>query len=176
MTQPTPILYLDIEGTVRKDEEELGRPIRGPGDIEVFPEAVEMMRRWEEGGGLIVGMEWWPEILNDEMSFRDAAEIDARINQLCNGAIAKTLWCAHDPEYPNFNFARCTCNRSSPGLLINLEHQMNLVGLQHPSKMHFPAWMALVVGKYDSTRILAEKVDIDFECADDWREMAQYVV
>ena len=30
--------------------------MNGPEDVEVFPEAVEMMRRWKQGGGRIIGV------------------------------------------------------------------------------------------------------------------------
>ena len=34
-----PVLYLDMDGTVRKGKDELGRFVNGPEDVEVFPEA-----------------------------------------------------------------------------------------------------------------------------------------
>jgi histidinol phosphatase-like enzyme len=50
--RPTPVLYLDIDGTVRQGKDDaLGRFVNGPADVVVFPEAVEMMRRWKAGGG-----------------------------------------------------------------------------------------------------------------------------
>ena len=51
-----PVLYLDLDGTVRQGKDDaLGRFVNGPEDVVVFPEAVEMMRRWKAGGGRIVG-------------------------------------------------------------------------------------------------------------------------
>jgi D-glycero-D-manno-heptose 1,7-bisphosphate phosphatase len=55
--RPTPVLYLDIDGTVRQGKDDaLGRFVNGPEDVVVFPEAVEMMRRWKAGGGRIIGV------------------------------------------------------------------------------------------------------------------------
>jgi hypothetical protein len=33
-----PVLYLDLDGTVRKGKDELGRFVNGPDDVELFPE------------------------------------------------------------------------------------------------------------------------------------------
>src|SRR6266487_5006431 len=58
MTAPrrvVPVLYLDLDGTVRQGKDDaLGRFVNGPEDVAVFPEAVEMMRRWKAGGGRVI--------------------------------------------------------------------------------------------------------------------------
>ena len=52
-----PVLYLDLDGTVRQGKDDaLGRFVNGPEDVAVFPEAVEMMRRWKAGGGRVIGV------------------------------------------------------------------------------------------------------------------------
>jgi D-glycero-D-manno-heptose 1,7-bisphosphate phosphatase len=51
-----PVLYLDLDGTVRHGKDELGRFVNGPEDVVVFPEAVERMRKWKQGGGRIIGV------------------------------------------------------------------------------------------------------------------------
>ncbi|MFI6927328.1 hypothetical protein ACIBIZ_45875 [Nonomuraea spiralis] len=47
-----PVLYLDIDGTVRE-----ARFVNGTEDVRVFPEAVEVMRRWKQDGDRIIGVE-----------------------------------------------------------------------------------------------------------------------
>lgn len=54
--RPTPVLYLDLDGTVRHGVDDLGRFVNSPDDVVVFPEAVELMRRWKQGGGRIIGV------------------------------------------------------------------------------------------------------------------------
>jgi D-glycero-D-manno-heptose 1,7-bisphosphate phosphatase len=52
-----PLLCLDLDGTVRQGKDDaLGRFVNGPDNVVVFPEAVEMMRRWKDAGGRIVGV------------------------------------------------------------------------------------------------------------------------
>jgi hypothetical protein len=61
----TPLLCLDLDGTVRHGKDELGHFVNGPEDVIVFPEAVEMMRRWKDAlaevdrlRGLLARLEW----------------------------------------------------------------------------------------------------------------------
>lgn len=42
---PTPVLWLDLDGTVRHGKDELGHFVNNAADVVVFPEAVQMMRR-----------------------------------------------------------------------------------------------------------------------------------
>ena len=52
-----PVLYLDIDGTVRQGKDDaLGRYVNGPDDVVVFPGAVTAMREWKSAGGRIVGV------------------------------------------------------------------------------------------------------------------------
>src|SRR5258708_7270522 len=52
-----PVLYLDLDGTVRQGKDDaLGRFVNGPEDVVIFPEAVTMMRRWKQGGGRVIGV------------------------------------------------------------------------------------------------------------------------
>jgi hypothetical protein len=62
-----PLLCLDLDSTVRKGKSELGRFVHGPGDVEVFPEAVEMMRRWKNAGGRIIGVSNQGGVANGEI-------------------------------------------------------------------------------------------------------------
>lgn len=52
-----PVLYLDLDGTVRHGHDELGRFVNGPDDVVVFPEATAMMRRWNDD--VRTAIEWW---------------------------------------------------------------------------------------------------------------------
>jgi D-glycero-D-manno-heptose 1,7-bisphosphate phosphatase len=45
MSKPTPVLYLDLDGTVRKGYDELGRFVNTKEDVEVFPEVPAILER-----------------------------------------------------------------------------------------------------------------------------------
>ena len=46
-----PMLFVELDGVVRRTAEDLGRPLRGPLDIELHLDAVERMRLWKAAGG-----------------------------------------------------------------------------------------------------------------------------
>jgi hypothetical protein len=55
--KPVPVLFLDLDGTVREGPDDpLGKFVNGPEDVRVFPEAVEQMRRWKDNGGRVLGV------------------------------------------------------------------------------------------------------------------------
>ncbi len=43
--KPTPVLYLDLDGTVRHGKDELGHFVNEPSDVVIFPEALKLMRQ-----------------------------------------------------------------------------------------------------------------------------------
>ena len=52
-----PVLFLDIDGTVRHGRgDALGKFVNSADDVVVFPEAVELMQRWKDDGGCIAGV------------------------------------------------------------------------------------------------------------------------
>lgn len=52
----TPILYLDIDGTVRKRFDELGKFVNKASDVVVFPEVPALLSKYKEAGWRIVGI------------------------------------------------------------------------------------------------------------------------
>lgn len=160
----TPLLCLDLDGTVRHGLDELGRFVNGPDDVVVFPEAVELMRRWKRGGGRIMAVSNQGGIALGHMSQTDCAKAMLRTNELADGLFDKMCWCSHHPQASHPEMARCWCRKPSPGLLI--EGAINLA--EHFGE-YYPPYMGLFVGDRPEDEECARLAGFDFQWAADWR-------
>jgi D-glycero-D-manno-heptose 1,7-bisphosphate phosphatase len=166
--KPTPVLYLDLDGTVRHGKDELGRFVNGPDDVVIFPEAVEMMRRWKAGGGRIIGVSNQGGIALGHLSEQKCAQAMMRTYELTDRLLDKIAWCKHHPDATHPEMARCWCRKPSPGLLIEAALS---VASQHPPEI-YPPYMALMVGDRPEDQECARIAGVDFQWAADWRAQA----
>jgi D-glycero-D-manno-heptose 1,7-bisphosphate phosphatase len=162
-----PVLYLDLDGTVRHGKDELGRFVNGPEDVKVFPEAVEMMRRWKAGGGRIIGVSNQGGIALGIVSM---AKVAAAMNETCRQSgklFDKIAWCSHHPGAASPEFARCWCRKPSPGLLI--EAALDIAARHNE---YYPPYMGLMVGDRPEDEECARLAGLDFQHAAAWRSQA----
>lgn len=164
-----PVLYLDLDGTVRQGRDDaLGRFVNGPEDVVVFPEAVEMMRRWKAGGGRIIGVSNQGGVALGIVSY---AKVEAAMRTTyvdTERLFDKIAFCCHHPkaEYPEM--ARCWCRKPSPGLIIEAALEL----AQHYGE-YYPPYMGLMVGDREEDRECARLAGLDFQWAADWRAQAK---
>lgn len=163
-----PILFLDIDGTVRHGKEELGRFVNGPGDVVIFPEAVTMMRRWKDAGGRIVGVSNQGGIALDLVDEVDVAGAMWRTHELTRYLFDKIAWCRHHPNAKHPEMARCWCRKPRPGLLI----ESALILAEQNRGEIYPPYMALMVGDRPEDEQCARNANIDFQWAAEWRAQA----
>ncbi len=162
-----PILFLDIDGTVRHGYDELGRFVNAPEDVVIFPEAVTMMRRWKLGGGRVVGVSNQGGIALGHMTMDDCAASMRRTHELAGRLFDKILWCRHHPDAQDPEMARCWCRKPAPGLLI--EGAIDLAGY---TGEYYPPYMALMVGDRPEDEKCAQGASIDFQWAAEWHAQA----
>jgi D-glycero-D-manno-heptose 1,7-bisphosphate phosphatase len=162
-----PVLYLDIDGTVRKGKDELGRFVNGPEDVEVFPEAVEMMRRWKAGGGRIIGVSNQGGIALGIVTLAKVAAAMAETHRQAGRLFSKLAWCSHHPQAADPEMARCWCRKPSPGLLI--ESALEIARQNHE---YYPPYMGLMVGDRPEDEECARLAGLGFQWAGDWRKRA----
>lgn len=162
-----PVLYLDLDGTVRHGKDELGRFVNGPEDVVVFPEAVVMMRRWKSGGGRIIGVSNQGGIALGIVSFALVAAAMTETHRQAGGLFDKIAWCSHHPDAKHPENARCWCRKPSPGLLI--EAALDLAQHHHE---FYPPYMGLMVGDRPEDEECARLAGLDFQSAADWRALA----
>lgn len=94
-----PVLYLDLDGTVRQGKDDaLGRFVNGPADVVVFPEATEMMRRWKQGGGRIVGVSNQGGVSLGVVSYEKVAAAMRETQRQAGGLFDKIVWCSTPPD------------------------------------------------------------------------------
>lgn len=176
---PVPVLYLDLDGTVRCGKEDLetpdgkpfGRFVNGPEDVFVFPEALEMIRRWKRGGGRVVAVSNQGGIalgiVSDVMVRAAMEETDRQTGHLFD----KIAWCAHHPDSKIAEMTRCWCRKPKPGLIIEAANDMCLIY----EGEYYPPYLGLMVGDRHEDREAAELAGLDFQWAHEWRAMAALV-
>lgn len=170
--KPTPLLGVDLDGTVRHGKDELGRFVNGPDDVVIFPEAVEMMRRWKAGGGRIVGVSNQGGIALGHLSAAACEAAMMRTHALTGGLFDKIAYCSHHPDAAHPEMARCWCRKPSPGLII--EAALSLAEEHEPEI--YPPYMGLFVGDRPEDEACAKAAGFDFQWAADWRARASLPV
>jgi D-glycero-D-manno-heptose 1,7-bisphosphate phosphatase len=163
---PTRLLVLDLDGTVRKGLDELGRFVNGPADVDVFPEAVEQMRRWKAAGGRIIGVSNQGGIALGHVTLEAVAEAMLETQRQVGSLFDKLAWCQHHPQAKDPEYARCWCRKPAPGLLI--ETALDLA--RHTSyREMYPPHLGLFVGDRPEDALCAAAASFDFQWAQDWR-------
>jgi D-glycero-D-manno-heptose 1,7-bisphosphate phosphatase len=161
-----PVLYLDIDGTVRQGKDDpLGRFVNGPEDVVVFPEAVERMRRWKQGGGRIAGVSNQGGIALGLISEARVAAAMLETQRQCAGLFDRILWCMHHPDAQNPEMARCWCRKPSAGAVAEAAHGL---AERFPGEF-YPPYMGLFVGDRPEDEQCARSAGLDFEWAAEWR-------
>ena len=163
-----PVLYLDLDGTVRQGkDDELGRFVNGPEDVVVFPEAVEMMRRWKAGGGRIIAVSNQGGVALGIVSYAKVAEAMRKTYVDTERLFDKIAFCVHHPKAEHPEMARCWCRKPSPGLIIESALEVS----RHFGEF-YPPYMGLMVGDRPEDEECARLAGLDFQWAADWRTQA----
>lgn len=163
-----PLLCLDLDGTVRQGkDDELGKFVNGPEDVRVFPEAVEMMRRWKNGKGRIIAVSNQGGVALGLVSADDVYDAMNETYIQCDGLFDMICVCTHHPDAPRPENARCWCRKPRPGLIIDAVSQMAQIFGER-----YPPYMALMVGDRPEDEQCAEMAGIDFLWAKEWRAQA----
>lgn len=173
-----PVLYLDIDGTVRRGADDPGgRWVNGPEDVTVFAEAVTMMRRWKLAGnpadprrtpGRVVGVSNQGGVALGIVSFERVAAAMLETAKQADLLFDKIAFCVHHPDASDPEMARCWCRKPSPGLVI--ESALELAR-QHHEK--YPPHLGLFVGDRAEDAACAENAGLDFLDAATWRALAE---
>lgn len=163
-----PVLYLDLDGTVRQGKDDpLGRFVNGPEDVVVFPEAVEMMRRWKAGGGRVVAVSNQGGIALGIVSMDAVRAAMLETQRQCEGLFDKISWCSHHPNAEHPEDARCWCRKPSPGLIVE-----SALDLARRFDEYYPPYLGLMVGDRPEDAECGRLAGLDFMDAAEWRAQA----
>jgi D-glycero-D-manno-heptose 1,7-bisphosphate phosphatase len=160
-----PLLVLDLDGTVRQGKDDaLGRFVNGPEDVVVFPEAVEMMRRWKAAGGRIMALSNQGGVSLGIVSYEKVAAAMVETQRQCEGLFDKIVFCIHHPDASSPEFSRCWCRKPRIGGLCD-----GSLDIAHKFHEMYPPYMALFVGDRPEDQECAANANFDFEWAANWR-------
>jgi len=164
LAKPTPILFLDLDSTVRKGVDELGHFVHTVADVEVFPAAVEQMKKAKAQGWRIVAITNQGGVALGSFPYSDAVATLAETNKQTGELFDKMMMCIHHPDAKDPEMAVCWCRKPKPGMVI--EAAIGL-GVQHNE--YYPPHMALFVGDRPEDQQCAEAAGIQFMDAKKWR-------
>lgn len=165
-----PVLYLDIDGTVREGKDDaLGKFVNTKEDVRVFPEAIEMMRRWKDAGGRIAGVTNQGGIALGIVSKFDVMAALAETQKQTGNLFDVIQMCQHHPDAKDPEMARCWCRKPSAGAIVEAAHGL---ADRFPGEI-FPPYMGLFVGDRPEDEATAKAAMLDFEWAADWRKRAR---
>jgi D-glycero-D-manno-heptose 1,7-bisphosphate phosphatase len=159
-----PVLYLDIDGTVRWGKDQLGRFVNDRKDVRVFDEVPVLLQGYRKLGWRIVGISNQGGIALGHMDLDTCTRAMMETQRQCKGAFDKLVWCSHHPDALDLEFAVCWCRKPKIGLIVEAALSM--------ARVHdeiYPPHMGLMVGDMESDRVCADNAGLDFMDAAEWR-------
>lgn len=159
-----PVLYLDIDGTIRKGKEELGRFVNTMDDVEVFEGVPRLLWEYKRLGWRIVGISNQGGIALGYLSVEACALAMSETHRQTGNAFDKILWCSHHPDAEDPEMAVCWCRKPKPGMIIEAA-----LTLSQAHNEIYPPHMGLFVGDLNSDRVCADNAGLPFMEADVWR-------
>jgi D-glycero-D-manno-heptose 1,7-bisphosphate phosphatase len=142
-----PVLYLDLDGTVRKGKDELGHFVNKASDVEVFPEVPKLLRGYKRQGWRIIGVSNQGGIALGYLTLKDCGELMAETQRQCAGLFDKITWCSHHPDANEPEMAVCWCRKPRPGMIIE-----SALALSEVTREIYPPHLAVMVGDMDTDR------------------------
>lgn len=160
-----PVLYVDLDGTVRKGKAELGRFVNGPEDVEVFPEAITLMARWKERGGRVAAVTNQGGVALGLLSRERMVAAVAETLRQAEYLIDAVSVCVHHPDARDPEMARCWCRKPSPGAVAEAAFAL----MHRCPGERYPPCLGLFVGDREEDQICALGAGVDFVWAQAWR-------
>lgn len=161
-----PILFLDLDGTVRKGFDELGKFVNNENDVELFPHMRERLASYAQQGWRIVAVTNQGGIATGQAKFEDVRKALMKTQALSGGAFDRMYMCQHHPAAHDPEMANCFCRKPKMGMLVLAQNDLSE---EHPDEM-YPPHLALMVGDRDEDRICADSAGVKFKLASEWRE------
>jgi D-glycero-D-manno-heptose 1,7-bisphosphate phosphatase len=161
-----PLLFLDIDGTVRHGANERdGKFVNGPEDVVIFPDALKRMSTWVGDGGRIIGVSNQGGV---SMGLTQWERVQAAMDETdrqTDRLFEMILFCIHHPRALRADLRKCACRKPAPGLLIQ-----GMIELKRRFPLEdYPVARMLMVGDRPEDREAARRINVNFLTADVWR-------
>jgi D-glycero-D-manno-heptose 1,7-bisphosphate phosphatase len=160
-----PVLYVDIDGTIRWGKDELGRFVNTADDVRVFDGVADLLWRYKKLGWRVVGVSNQGGIALGIMDIRTCAAAMMETHRQTREAFDRLLWCQHHPNASDPEMAVCWCRKPRAGLVI--EGALALAE-QHAGEI-YPPHLGLFVGDRPEDAACAGNAGLAFMAADVWR-------
>lgn len=170
-SKPTPILFLDLDDTVRKGPKSLGRFVNGPEDVELFDGMVDLIKSYKARGWRVVAISNQGGIALGLVSDHMVTRAMEETNRLCARLFDRMYWCTHHPDAKGDEFASteeksiCLCRKPRIGFIVAAMASM----AEQYGETYRP-YNSLFVGDMMKDKECADNANIPFMWADIWRE------
>lgn len=160
-----PVLYCDLDGTIRKGKDELGRFVNGPEDVELFDGVADLLWEYKSRGWRIVGVSNQGGVALGHMTMDVCLAAMVETQRQSRSAFDKISWCSHYPgEGVAPEMAVCWCRKPRPGLIIETALQMS-----QQTREIYPPHLGLMIGDRPEDEQCAENAGLRFMSAAEWR-------
>jgi D-glycero-D-manno-heptose 1,7-bisphosphate phosphatase len=170
--KPTPVLFLDIDGTVRFGPKEMGgKFVNSPADVEVFEGVAEKLQQYKDSGWRIVGVSNQGGIAMGLVPENAVARAMQETNRLCGNLFDKMLWCNHHPDAVGDDVVSkdeksiCFCRKPRIGMILTALMDLSM---HHDGEFYRP-YNCLMVGDSAEDAECAANAGIPFMWAEQWR-------
>lgn len=165
------VLYIDLDGTVRKWFDEIWKFVNTLQDVELFEWVKEILQNYKKQWWRIVGItnQWWVALWL--LSMQDLQENIAQTQKLSWLSFDKILACTHHPEAKEKEYSVCWCRKPSIWNVVLWARYLNEIY----SNEYYPPNIALFVGDRPEDEQCAKNANIEFQIAKEWREKPKYI-
>lgn len=161
----TPVLFVDLDGTIRKGFDELGRFVNVAADVELFPGVAAKLKAYADHGWRIVGVTNQGGIALGHLTLADARAAVVETQRQAGGVFDRIFMCQHHPQAHDPERSNCFCRKPKMGMLVMAQTDMSA---QHFER--YPPHRMLMVGDRSEDEQCARSAGVAFKWAKDWRE------
>lgn len=154
----TPVIYTDIDGTIRWGKDELGRFVNTKEDVRVFDGVPDLLWAYRNLGWRVVGISNQAGIGLGHMTMEDCFLAMGETQRQCRIAFDKIVFCAHRP------YDDCPCRKPKPGMVFDSQRWLTAQFMEI-----CPLELAIFVGDRPEDEMCAANAGLRFVPAEDWR-------
>jgi D-glycero-D-manno-heptose 1,7-bisphosphate phosphatase len=165
MSKMTPVLWLDIDGTIRHSVKELGRFVNKAKDVVIYDGVPEILAKYKAAGWRIVGITNQGDVALGLLSTKDLSANMMRTQALSGCAFDVISACVHHPDAKDFEMRNCLCRKPRIGALVR-----SGIMLENKYDEIYPSDLGLFVGGRPEDEQCAANAGLKFVWAMTWRE------
>lgn len=163
--KPTPILFLDLDDTVRLGPaNNNGKYVNSPADVELFDGVLDLIKSYKEKGWRVVGVSNQGGVALGHITDNMNNRIIQETNRLCSNLFDAIYTCIHHPDAKEDDDRYCFCRKPLPGLVY-----IALMNMSQQFGEYYRPDTCLMVGDMGSDMEMANAMNIPFMWASDWR-------